>query len=128
MNTNIEESTISRGIQEFEKFKLLAAEAVERCKKAEEQAHYYKGQNEMLIQQRISDDNRHRADLNRIAELEGFVSSILDQYRSAEEKLRLGHFRRPNSTRTIPDTVRTAIEDELKKLSQPNELLVAKRD
>ena len=125
--TNIEESKISNGILEFEKFKAAAAEAIERCKKAEQEASHYRGQNELLVDQQKAAEARHRADLTRIAELETFVANILEQYRSAEEKLRLGHFRRPGSAparhpeqvaaaeRTIPSSVVAAIEDELRK-------------
>lgn len=122
-----EEDDIVTGIQKFEKFKAAAAEAVDRCRKAEEQASYYRGQNEMLMQQQQAADARHRSDLMRIAELETFVSSILEQYRSAEEKLRLGHFRRPGSAPArgaeqvalagggVPSSIVAAIEDELRK-------------
>lgn len=119
--SNIEETKISAGIVEFEKFKALAAEAIERCKKAEDEASYHKGQNDMLLAQRQELDARHRSDLGRIAELEGFIANILEQYRSAEEKLRLGHFRRPNSVKSVPapdleSAMGSAIEDELRKL------------
>jgi hypothetical protein len=125
--TNIEESKISNGILEFEKFKAAAASAIERCKKAEEEANFHKGQNELLVAQKQEAEARHRADLTRIAELETFVSNILEQYRSAEEKLRLGHFRRPGSIAArhpeqvataadrIPSSVIAAIETELAK-------------
>ena len=126
MNGNIEESKISAGIQEFERFKALASEAIEKCRKAEEEANYHRGQNQLLVEQRQQADARHRADLLRIAELEAFVSNILEQYRSAEEKLRLGHFRRPGSVangvtenatpRAISPDVLAAVEDELRKV------------
>ena len=128
MNGNIEESKISAGIQEFERFKALASEAIEKCRKAEEEANYHRGQNAMLVEQRQQTDARHRADLLRIAELEAFVSHVLETYRSAEEKLRLGHFRRAGSAPNggtpraapqplaIPSDVLTAVEDELRKI------------
>ena len=126
--TNIEEDKISNGIKEFEKFKALASEAIERCKKAEEEAAYFKGQNELLINQHHAAEARHQKDLLRIAELESFVATVIDSYRTWEEKLRLGHFRRATSNaqtpdrnnldrhQTIEDRLGTAIEDELRKL------------
>lgn len=97
MNTNIEDTVISNGIKEFERFKALASEAIERCKSAEQEAQFYKGQNELLEQQKKADEARHRTDLLRIAELEAFIATVLEQYHKAEERLRLGAFRRPNS-------------------------------
>ena len=119
--TNIEESAITKGITEFEKFKALAGEAIERCKKAESEASYLRGQNEMLEKQKQADDARHRADLSRISELESFVSHILEEYRSAEEKLRVGHFRRPNSVSAAANlpapSLDEAVQDEIRRLN-----------
>lgn len=95
--TTTEDQEIEVGIQRFAKFKAAASEAIERCKAAEQEAQFYKGQNELLEQQKKSDEARHRTDLLRIAELEAFIATVLDQYHKAEERLRLGAFRRPNS-------------------------------
>ena len=86
----------------------------------------------MLVQQHQADEARHRTDLQRIAELEGFISSVLEDYKRQEEKLRLGHFRRPNSTKAVNlddarpaplaipnsvlDEIGAALDDERRKL------------
>ena len=86
----------------------------------------------MLVQQHQADEARHRTDLQRIAELEGFISSVLEDYKRQEEKLRLGHFRKGNSVKVLDDArstfgqlnavdpttaaVNTALENELRKL------------
>ena len=98
MNTLIDEGKIVSGISEFDKFKALAQEAVERCRQAEEKANYYRGQYDLAEQQHQADLAQHRADALRIAELEAFVGHITDLYNGAAEKLRLGGFRRATSS------------------------------
>src|SRR6516164_2435763 len=98
MNTLVDEGKITGGIAEFDKFKALAQEAVQRCREAEEKANYYRGQFEPADQQHKVDVAQHRADTLRIAELEAFIGHITDLYNAAAEKLRLGAFLRATSS------------------------------
>jgi hypothetical protein len=98
MNTLVDEGKITGGIAEFDKFKALAQEAVQRCREAEEKANYFRGQFELADQQHKADVAQHRSDTLRIAELEAFIGHITDLYNAAAEKLRLGAFRRATSS------------------------------
>jgi len=85
---NINEADISKGMEEVARLKAWAQEAVERAKKAQDEANYFRGQMELLAQQKGFDDDRHQADLRRIAELEAALTSMLETFALAEAKLR----------------------------------------
>src|SRR5262245_6460521 len=114
---NISEEKITSGIEEFARFKELAKEALDRAKMAEEESHYYKGQKEQLESLLKANAERHRTDLARIAELETFVATVIEQYRAAEERLRLGAYRRPTSTPLPP--LEAELHEGIRKLATP---------
>jgi len=110
---SIDEDKIKGGIGEFEKFKALSLEAVNRAKLAEEDAIFFRGQKEQLEQLLRLSADRHRADLARIAEMEAFITSLTEHFRLAEERLRLGDYRRAGSV----SAQEIEIDEGLRKLA-----------
>jgi hypothetical protein len=104
--TNIDEKSIVAGIEQFEKFKTLANEAVQRAKAAEDEASYYKGQRDELEKQLKAHEERHRTDLRRVSELENFIAHIMEQFRISYDRLKAGGYQKTNNA---------AVQDELER-------------
>jgi len=85
---NINEADISKGMEEVARLKAWANEAVEMANKAKDEAKHFRGQVELLMRQKSFDDDRHQKDLQRIAELEAALTSMLETFALAEAKLR----------------------------------------
>ena len=88
---------VTVGIREWQKVKASAEEAIERARKAEEEASYYRGQCELMQSQRKTDDATMRRLQQHCDEMNIMVESLGAAVLSIIEKRKLGYFRRAGS-------------------------------
>lgn len=92
---------VSIGIREWQKVKQAAEEAVEEAKKAQEEASYFRGQCELMQQQRQTDEANLRRLQQHCDEMNIMVESLGAAVLSIVEKRKAGFFRRAGSNNGV---------------------------
>ena len=88
---------VSIGIREWQKVKAAAEEAVTACKSAQEEAAYFRGQCELMAEQRKADEATMRRLQQHSDEMNIMVESLGAAVLSIIEKRKAGFFRRAGS-------------------------------
>ena len=95
---NQDTDPVSIGIREWQKVKQAAEEAIEQAKTATEEAAFYRGQCELMQQQRKADEATMRRLQQHCDEMNIMVESLGAAVLSIVEKRKAGMFRRAGSS------------------------------
>ena len=92
---------VSIGIREWQKVKQAAEEAVAACKTAQEEAAYFRGQCELMQDQRKTDEATMRRLQQHCDEMNIMVESLGAAVLAIVEKRKAGFFRRAGSNNGV---------------------------
>src|SRR5262245_36222670 len=97
MNEATTSDPVEHGIREWQKLKAAAEEALERCRKAETECAYLRGQNELLQSQKRGDDEDARQVQQHGDEMELMVNALGAAVLGVIDKRQQGYYRRAGS-------------------------------
>jgi transcriptional regulator of heat shock response len=108
--TNGQHDPVENGIREWQKCKAAAEEAIEIARKAQEEAAFLRGQNELLTKQHESDVERMRMLQQHVDEMDIMVSTLGSSVLAVIEKRKAGFFRRAGSIKDGNERTRAVRE------------------
>lgn len=88
---------VEHGIRQWQQTKLERDEAVDRCRLAEQEAVFIRGQLDVLQHQHDADRERIRVLQEHNAELQAMTTALFESVLGVAEKQKAGHFRRVGS-------------------------------
>jgi len=115
---------VSIGIREWQKVKQAAEEAVTAAKTAQEEAAYFRGQCELMQEQRRADETTMRRLQQHCDEMNIMVESLGAAVLAIVEKRKAGFFRRAGSQngveriRPVPIDTPVDLDKNLREIAQ----------
>jgi hypothetical protein len=112
----VESDPVTVGIREWQKTREGAAEAIARARRAEEDIAYYRGQCDLMTEQRRADVEHARKLQQQYDELKLEMQTVIGAFettvRAISDKLKAGPFRRPGSVAVTPTNGNGRASDE----------------
>lgn len=111
---------VTTGIAEWERTKALAREAIDRCKKAEDDASFIRGQLEAMKVQNENILLRNKALTEENAELKMLLSDLGRRFLDVLENSKLSPFRKPGGIPTkTPDPLGKPVDGGNRAINRP---------
>lgn len=117
---NTAPDAVTTGIAEWERTKALAREAIDRCKKAEDDASFMRGQLEAIKTTSDSLALRNKALTEENAELKMLLSDLGRRFLDVLENSKLSPFRKPGGIPApTPDASRPRVDGGNRAINRP---------
>src|SRR5215467_5550522 len=100
---------VKTGIREWEKVKKAAEDAIEEAKKSRADAEYFRGQCELMMEQRRRDEENVRRLQQHCDEMVLMIDALGASILSVLEKRNAGFFRKAGSIADGADRIRAAV-------------------